>query len=132
MSTNDVGFWEGILEVATGRGQLRLILQPLVATVVGLRLGITDVKLGKDPFLLRLAFKTKNRRALLKEAAQKLVLPFALAILIDGVLQYLTLGYVRPFAALFMGIVLIWIPYALARSIGNRLYRRLRYPSYAR
>ncbi len=132
MSIHAVGFWEGILEVAEGRGQLRLVLQPLIAAFVGLRLGITDVKLGKDPFLRRLALETKNRRALLKEAARTLVIPFALAIVIDGVLQYLMLGRVRPLAALVMGILLIWIPFSIARSLANRIYRRLRYPSYAR
>ena len=125
----DVGFWEGIVEVASGRGQLRLILQPLIATIVGLKLGITDAKLGRDPFLLRLARAgRKDRRALAREAARKVLVPFALAIVIDGVLQYLMLGYIRPVAALVMGVLLIWIPFSLARSIANRIYRRTHPP----
>jgi hypothetical protein len=129
MSTTDPGFWAGILEVASGRGQLRLVLQPLVAMIVGIRLGITDAKLGHGPFLMRLAVTPTKRRALLKEAAIKLVVPFCVAIVVDWILQYLTRGYVRPMAALVMGITLIWVPFSIARSLGNRVYR-LRHPRH--
>ena len=60
----------------------------------------------------------------MKAAAKKLLLPFSIAIVLDGVLQYLTLGHVRVLAALVMGIVLIWIPFSIARSLTNRIYRR--------
>jgi hypothetical protein len=130
MSTEDPGFWQGIVEVASGRGQLRLILQPLVAMVVGIRVGITDAKLHHEPFLKRLTFTKGNRAALAKEAARTVLVPFCLAVVFDGILQYLSLGYVRPMAALVMGVMLIWIPFSLARSITNRIYR-LRRPPHA-
>jgi hypothetical protein len=121
MSTT--GFWEGIAEVASGRGQLRLILQPLIAMIVGIRIGITDAKLRHEPFLKRLTFTTKNRAALAKEAARTVLVPFCVAVVVDGILQYLSLGHVRPMAALVMGVLLIWVPFSLARSITNRIYR---------
>jgi hypothetical protein len=128
MSTTDPGFWQGIIEVASGRGQLRLILQPLIAMIVGIRVGITDAKLHRDPFIERLALSDrKSRRTLAKQAARSVLLPFCLAVVFDGILQYLMLGYVRPMAALIMGVLLIWIPFALARSITNRIWR-LRHP----
>lgn len=124
MSTPEVGFWEGIVDVASSRGQLRLVLQPLVALLVGVRLGVADAKLGDTPFLLRLATRRADRRALLAAAAKELVLPFSIAIVLDGVLQFLTLGRVRPLAAIVMGILLIWIPFSLSRSLTTRYYRR--------
>ena len=123
MSTTDPGFWQGILDVASGRGQLRLILQPMIAMIVGIRLGITDAKLGHDPFLMRLAITGRNRAALAKDAARTVLVPFCISIVLDGILQYLTLGYVRPLAALVVGAVLIWIPFSIARSFTNRIYR---------
>jgi hypothetical protein len=122
MSTIDSGFLQDIINVASGRGQLRLILQPTIAMLVGIRLGITDAKLGHDPFLKRLTLSS-NRAALAKEAARSVVVPFCIAIVLDGILQYLTLGYVRPLAALVVGAVLIWIPFSIARSFTNRIYR---------
>jgi hypothetical protein len=124
MATTDPGFWQGIMETATGRGQLRLIIQPTIAIIVGLRMGISDAKLGKDPFLMRLALTSSDRSGVLKEAAGKLLVPFCLAIVFDGILQYLTLGYVRPLAALIMGALLIFVPFTVSRSFTNRIYRR--------
>ena len=119
----DVGFWEGIVDVASGRGQLRLVLQPTIAILVGIRLGITDAKLGAEPFIKRLTFAGKDRAELAKEAALTVIVPFCIAIVLDGILQYLTLGYVRPLAALVVGAILIWIPFSIARSFTNRIYR---------
>jgi hypothetical protein len=124
MPTTEPGFWQGIFDVTSGRGQLRLILQPLVATIVGLRLGITDAKLGKDPFLMRLAFTGTNRGELVTDALRTLVFPFSVAIVLDCVLQYLMFNHVRPLAALIVGTVLIWIPFSISRSFTNRIYRR--------
>lgn len=126
MSTAQVGFWEGIMEVASGRGQLRLILQPLVAILLGVRLGIADAKEGKDPFLLRLFRTSKDKATLAKEAASDVVVPFMMAIVIDGLLQYFALGYVRPGAAIVVGALLIFVPFSISRPLTNRIYRRSR------
>ncbi|MDB4956818.1 MAG: hypothetical protein JWO36_4387 [Myxococcales bacterium] len=131
MTPRDVGFWQGIMEVAHGRGQLRLILQPLVSIILGARLGIADAKQGKDPFLMRLFVTSPDRRLLAKTAATDVLIPFLVAIVLDGVLQYFTLGYVRPLAAVVVGAVLIWVPYSLARAFANRIYRHLHGPAPA-
>jgi len=119
----DLGFWEGIVDVASGRGQLRLFVQPLIAIILGARLGIADAKEGKDPFLLRLFVTSKRRAQLAKQAMLDVIIPFSIAIVLDGILQYIALGYVRPVAAIVMGMVLIWLPFSLSRAIANRVYR---------
>jgi hypothetical protein len=124
MTEHAVGFWEGIVDVASGRGQLRLILQPLIATILGVRLGIADAREHRDPFLLRLFSTSKHRALLAKEAAMDVVIPFSIAIVLDGILQYLAYGYVRPLAAVIMGILLIWVPFAVSRALTNRIYSR--------
>lgn len=119
----DLGFWDGILDVARGRGQLRLFLQPLMAILLGIRLGIADAKEGQEPFLLRLFRRSQGRKQLAKQAALDVLIPFGLAIVIDGVLQYLAHGFVRPAAAIVVGIILIWLPFSIARALTNRVYR---------
>jgi len=126
MSTAQVGFWEGIVEVLSGRGQLRLFLQPLVAILLGVRLGVADAKEGKDPFLLRLLRTSKHKAQLARDAASDVVVPFMVAIVLDGILQYYALGYMRPGAAIVVGAVLIWLPFAISRALTNRIYRRSR------
>jgi hypothetical protein len=126
MSADQVGFWEGIMEVTSGRGQLRLVLQPLMAIILGVRLGIADAKEGKDPFLMRLFRTSKHKAQVAKEAASDVIVPFTVAIVIDGLLQYVALGYVRPAAAIVVGAVLIWLPFSISRALTNRIYRRSR------
>ena len=54
------GFWDSIVRDLTGRGmfggafQFRLILQPLAAVILGVRLGIKDAKRGDTPFFTAL------------------------------------------------------------------------------
>jgi hypothetical protein len=80
MNEHEVGFWEGIMDVARGRGQFRLLLQPLIAIILGVRLGIADAKEGKDPFLLRLFVTEQNRARFAKQAASDVIIPFVVAI----------------------------------------------------
>ncbi|HTL34184.1 MAG TPA: hypothetical protein VL326_13735 [Kofleriaceae bacterium] len=120
----DVGFWEGLRDVATGRGQFRLVLQPLVAILLGVRFGISDAKAGNEPFVSRVLVTSGHRAALLKQALNNILIPFTVAVVLDGVLQYLTLGRVRISAAIVMGLLLIAAPFLISRSFANRLYRR--------
>ena len=124
MFGDDRGFWEGIVDVASGRGQFRLILQPLIAIGFGIKLGMADAKSGKDPFLWRLAAKSKDRMKLVKQALKSVIMPFTIAVVVDGILQYLSYGYVRPLAALVMGALLVFIPFVISRSLTNRVCRR--------
>jgi hypothetical protein len=124
MTVQDVGFWQGIVDVASGRGQLRLIIQPLISIILGVRLGISDAKEHKDPFLWRLFRTSKGRGELARDAAMDVILPFSIAIVLDGILQYLARGYVRPLAAVVMGMLLIWVPVSISRALTNRVYRR--------
>jgi hypothetical protein len=122
----DVGFWQGIAQDLGGKGQLRLIIQPLVAIVLGIRLGIADAKEGKDPFLLRLFVTEQDRKGLLKRAFHDALIPFSVAVVLDCVLQAYTLGHVRPLAAVVVGALLVWLPFSLARALTNRIATRRR------
>jgi hypothetical protein len=122
MTIADLSFWEGIKETLSGRGQFRLILQPSIAIFFGARLGISDAKEGKEPFLWRL-LTGHQRDHLAKEALMSVIVPFSIAIILDGILQYLALGYVRPLAAVIVGLCLIAVPYSISRALTNRIYR---------
>jgi len=119
-----LGFWEDIARDLSGRGQFRLFLQPAMALFLGVRLGIADARAGKAPFGFRLCTERHGRWALLRESMSDAVLPLTVALVVDAILQRLTLGYVRPVAALVVGAVLVWFPFVAARGLGNRAWRR--------
>ena len=119
------GFWEHLVaDLTSGRGQLRLVLQPTVAIVLGARLGIADAREQAPPFLLRLATGSHERVALLKRSLSDVVMPLCVAVIIDGILQHYTLNRVRPLGAVVVGVLLVWLPYSIARALANRIYRR--------
>jgi hypothetical protein len=121
-----LGFFETIARDLTGRGQFRLILQPVAALILGIRLGIADAKAGKGPFLLRLVSEPHGRWILFKESLSDAVLPLTVALVIDAVLQSLMLRHVRPLVAVLVGGLLVWLPFAIARALSNRAWRRIR------
>ena len=96
--------WDAIVDTTTGRGELRLVLQPLVAVLFGIRLGLADVR-SPPAHELRSA-----------------LVPLVIAIVIDAYLQILTHGQMRWVAAFVVGTALIYIPYGVARSLTQRIH----------
>jgi hypothetical protein len=121
----DLGFFEGIVrDLTSGRGQLRLLIQPLVAIFLGARLGVADAKEGQPPFLLRLSRAGHARGELFKASLSDVVMPLCVGIVIDAILQYYTLGVVRLLHAAIVGLSLVWLPYSVSRALTNRIVRR--------
>jgi hypothetical protein len=119
------GFLEDLVhDLGSGRGQLRLVVQPIVAMVLGARLGLSDAREGAAPFVWRLATGAHERRELLKRSLSDVLIPFCIAVIVDSILQHYTLGYVRPGGAFVVGLLLVWLPYAVARALANRIARR--------
>lgn len=119
------GFWEGMIrELGSGQGQFRLYLQPAMALILGIRAGIADAKQGHLPFGRRVVEGNEPRRQLLAESIKRSFIPLALAFVLDVILQRLTLGYVRPLAAVVVAAVLVWIPFLIIRGVTNRFWRR--------
>ena len=119
-----VGFWDSIGRSLSGRGQLRLILQPTMALILGIRLGISDARCGELPFLMRLVKTRGSRWKLFRHSLHEAALPLVIAVALDSVLQYLALGRVRPVAALVVGALLVWLPFGISRALANRFWRR--------
>lgn len=120
----ELGFFEGIVrDLTSGKGQLRFLIQPIVAIVLGARLGVADAREHQPPFLFRL-LKGGGSRALFEHSLSDVVVPLGVGIVIDGVLQHYTLGVVRPLHAVVVGLALVWLPYAIARALVNRVVHR--------
>ncbi len=125
---DDIGFWDGIVRDLTGKGQFRLFLQPLMAILLGVRFGLSDAKNGASPFVRRMVESKDERWRLLGRSIRYVWMPLSLALVMDGVLQYVTLGRIRVLAALLVGILLVWLPFAIARGLSNRIWRRSHFP----
>jgi hypothetical protein len=122
-------FLEDLPKRLKGPGRLRFILQPAVAISFGIRAGISDARSRRQPFVFGVVFDSQRRRALLKEAFERLSVLIAVSILLDALSQFLILHRVFPGPALIVGPVLIAMPYALTRALTNRIVRHRRIES---
>src|SRR5262245_710875 len=129
---HDVGFWESLVRDLSGKGQFRLILQPLMAILLGIRLGIAEAKKGEPPFGLRLFTERYHRWKLFKASLSDAVMPLGFAFAIDSILQYLTVQHIRPLQALVVGGLLVWLPFVTARGLSNRAWRRTHHAQVAK
>lgn len=114
-------FLEDLLARLTGPMHFRLILQPLMAIALGIRDGRKDARAGRPPFVTDLLLRPEKRGRNIKEALRALAKPLVIAIVLDGVAQYLMLGTVYPGAAVFVGVVIMGLPYSIARGVTNRI-----------
>jgi hypothetical protein len=107
----------------SGAGRIRFLLQPTVATLLGLRDGVKDARIGLPPFLWALAFHGEHRRELLRGAFASVRELVAVAILLNIFSQFLIFREIHPGAAILLGPVLIGTPYALSRALSGRIAR---------
>jgi hypothetical protein len=99
----------------------RLILQPLVAIALGIRDGLKDARAGRPAFIMDLIVRPEGRKRQLKQSLQAISKPLIIAIILDAVAQSLMFGTIYPGAAVFVGVVIMAVPYSLARGLTNRI-----------
>ncbi len=100
------------------RGPLsfRLILQPAIATILAVRGGLQDAREGHPPYFWALVHDAAHRRQRLKGGRKSIAKVFAIALVLDGIYQYLVLRWFYPGEALLVACVLAVIPYLLVRG----------------
>jgi len=122
------GFWDSIVRDVGGRGvfggsfQFRLVLQPLTAVILGIRVGLADAKRGDLPFFQALLHDKGERGDLLARAARDALLPLAVAFVVDAILQKMINHHIRPLVALLVGAVIVFLPFLIARGLTNRIW----------
>jgi hypothetical protein len=109
-----------------GQMKFRLVLQPLMATLLALRDGRRDALAGRVPYDWALLTEPAERHELLEAGWKGVSRVFILAFLLDVVYQFIVLHDFYPVQALFTGLLLAVVPYAILRGPFNRLTRHKR------
>jgi hypothetical protein len=117
--------WESLGQRVTGPMKFRLLLQPTMAIIFAIRDGLKDARLGKPAYFWGL-FTTgaPERSAMLRDGWKSVGKVFILAIVLDGVYQYIVLRWFYPGEALIVALILAIVPYVLVRGPVNRIARR--------
>jgi len=112
---------ELIARISYGPMQFRFILQPVFATALGVRDGISDSRSDSPPFIWGLLYHPDVRSVAFRSALKRMRGPILVASLMDAVAQYLMFRHVRPLTAILVGTLLMGVPYSVARGLANRI-----------
>jgi hypothetical protein len=104
----------------------RIILQPLMASLLAFRAGWKDAQTGRPPYFWTILTDPGQRTDLLREGWKSVARVFVLAIVMDVIYQLIVLQWIYPLELILIAIVLAVVPYLLIRGPVNRIVSRLR------
>ena len=102
---------------------LRLIIQPAVATILAIRAGLRDARQNRGAFLWTVLFNPAHRRELLLQGWKDIGKVFLLAAILDVVYQLIVHRGVYTLELLITAVTLAIVPYILLRGLINRIAR---------
>jgi len=108
----------------SGPMKFRLILQPVVATLLAIRSGLRDAKESKPPYFWAMFTDPDSRTEMIRDGWKSVGRVFILAIALDAVYQFIVFRWFYPVEALLVAVILALIPYLLIRGPVNRMAKR--------
>jgi|SRR5712675_2966687 len=115
--------WDMLTGRSGGPLAMRFVMQPIVASLLGIRAGRADARHGRPPYFWSI-FKSgdiHDRRALLRDGWGDVGKMFCVAIALDVVYEFVVFHWVYPIQALIVACLLALLPYLVLRGIANRL-----------
>ncbi|HEY2256612.1 MAG TPA: hypothetical protein VGI11_13320 [Variovorax sp.] len=115
-------------DITSGRHaplSFRFVLQPAVAAFFAWRAGRDDARNGRPPFFWALFKDHPHWREHAREGWTHIGKVFIVAMVMDGVYQFIQVRWFYPFEALMVAVILAVLPYLVCRGLVNRALRGL-------
>jgi hypothetical protein len=109
----------------SGPMKFRIVLQPIMATLLAIRSGWKDAKSGARPYFWSLLSTPGHRIEMIKDGWKSVGRLFFLAVALDLIYQIIVQSSVRLRTAIFVAILLAIVPYLLLRGIVTRIASRM-------
>src|SRR5690606_17021210 len=116
-------FIDNLTDRVTGPMKLRLLLQPLMASIFAITSGLLDARTGRPPYCWAMFTHPDQRADMIHDGWKSVSKVFMLAILLDVVYQLFVLHFVYPGEALAVAFTLAIVPYLILRGLVNRIAR---------
>jgi len=113
--------WQNLIGRLAGPMNLRLILQPAVATILAIRAGLRDARQNRPPFFWAILRNPSRRRELLQQGWKDVGKVFIVATILDVVYQLIVHRGVYVLELLITAVALAIVPYVLIRGPVNRI-----------
>ena len=117
---------EQLLGRASGPLHLRLVIMPIVVTVLAIRAGLRDAREGQPPFLWCIITNPTMRRRGLLAGWTDVTRIFIVAMVLDAAYQLIVLRAFYVVQALIVAVACAIVPYGLFRGSTTLLARGLR------
>ena len=118
-------FWDQLIAQWSGPLSFRLILNPVMATILAVLDGLKDARAGRSPYLRTILFDPSQRGTYLREGLKRVSRVIILSFVMDAIYQFIVLRGFYVGEALVTVFVLAVLPYALIRGTVHRIVRRL-------
>lgn len=115
--------WQDLLARPAGPLGLRFVMQPIVAAILALRDGTRDARCGHTPYLWTILHDPAQRVGLLKHGFASVAKVMAIALVLDGIYQFVVLRKLYLFEAVIIALALAYVPYLVVRGPTARIVR---------
>lgn len=99
----------------------RLYVMPVVAFLVGIRLGIRDAKKNEPTLLSNLITNSTERKLVLRPGWKKIFRILVIALVLDTIYQFMIFRAFYVFQAILVAVLCAFLPYMVGRGISHRL-----------
>jgi hypothetical protein len=115
-----------ISDRVSGPMKFRIVLQPIMATLLAIRSGLKDAKSGASPYFWSLISTPGHRVEMIKDGWKSVGRLFLLAVGLDVIYQIIVQPSIHLRAAIMVAILLAIVPYLILRGIVTRIATRLK------
>jgi hypothetical protein len=102
----------------------RFVLQPLVASIYAIRVGVKDAREGKPAYLWSVLTNPAGRRELLKEGLHHVLRVIQVGVAMELLYELIVFKAIRPLQLVVVVLGLAFVPYLIVRGPINRIARR--------
>lgn len=113
--------WNDFVARTTGPMWFRLILQPAVAVVFGVRAGLRNARRDSSQNQPAQTLDPAYRRVMFRQALHDVGKVLIVGVGLDVIFQLIALRAFYPVEAVLVGFLLVAVPYQIVRTVVARL-----------
>ena len=118
--------WQELIGRDSGPLHLRLVIQPVMASIFAFRSGLKDARERRPVFFWTAVLDPARRNDLLWQGWKDVGKLFMAAIILDAIYQIIFLHWLYPVQALIVAMTVAIVPYPVVRGLTNRILSRTR------
>jgi hypothetical protein len=117
-------FWDQLIAQPNGPLAFRLILQPIMVTILAIIDGVKDARADRPLYTWTLLTDSVHRGSYIREGLKRVSRVIVFALVMDAIYQFIVLRRFYPGEALVTAFVVAVLPYLLIRGPIARIVRR--------